>query len=242
MKVLAKYLLIPLFLLVGAVQAGNADSKTTQKIRDALSKHLPSAAQAGVKTTPMKGIYEVAVGGTILYVSEDGRYVINGNMLDLQTRRNLTEETMGEVRKKLVDELGEKNMLVYMPDGKVKHTITVFTDIYCPYCRRLHSEMDEYKKNGVKVRYVFLPFKGKRSYDASVNVWCADNPQEAMNKAKAGEEIPHKTCANPIDKHKALGSDLGIRGTPAIMYENGQMSPGYVPAKKVVQQMEAMGL
>lgn len=242
MNFVIKIGLISLFLLAGAAQADNADSKTAQKIRDALAPHLPSAAQAGVKTTPMKGIFEVAVGGSVLYVSEDGRYVINGSMLDLQTRRNLSEETMSEVRKKLVDELGEDNMLVYMPEGKVKHTITVFTDIYCPYCRRLHNEMGEYKKAGVKVRYVFLPFKGKRSYDTSVSVWCADKPQEALDKAKSGKDLPAKTCDNPINKHKALGNSLSIRGTPAIMFENGQMNPGYLPAQQVIQQMQSMGL
>ncbi len=242
MNFVIKIGIMSLFLLSSMAQAGNADSKTVQKIRDALTPHLPSAAQAGVKTTPMKGIFEVAVGGSILYVSEDGRYVINGSMLDLHTRRNLTEETMGEVRKQLVSELGEDNMLVYMPEGKVKHTITVFTDIYCPYCRRLHDEMGEYQKAGVKVRYVFLPFKGKRSYDTSVSVWCAANPQQALDNAKAGKEVETKTCANPINKHKALGASLNIRGTPAIMFENGLMNPGYLPAQQVIQQMQSMGL
>lgn len=242
MKFVLKICLIPVLLMASIAQASEVDSKIVKKIQDSLSLHLPSASNGTVKSTPLKGIYEVAAGGMILYVDADARYVINGNMLDLKTRRNLTEETMGEVRKKLLDDLGEDNMLVYMPKGKVKHTITVFTDIYCPYCRKLHNEMSIYQDNGVKVRYVFLPFKGKRSYDASVSVWCADNPQEALDKAKSGASVGTKTCKNPIDKHKELGAQLSIRGTPAIMFENGVMNPGYVPADKVIAQMESMGL
>ena len=170
-------------------------------------------------------------------MTKDARYIFDGDLIDLLERRNLTEEMRGVERKNSLDTLGEKNMLVYTPKVTTKHTITVFTDIYCPYCRRLHEEMDQYMAAGVKVRYIFLPFKGKKSFDDSVSVWCADNPQKALDKAKSGEAIEAKTCEHPIEKHKLLASAIGIRGTPAIMFEDGNMSPGYVPAEKVILQL-----
>ncbi len=240
MKLLLKLALLPLLFVGNSVMAG--ESADIKELRESLKQRLPRAADADIKASPIKGLYEVLAGGQVMYMTKDARYVIDGNMFDLQDRRNLTEETRGVVRKKAIDELGEENMLVYTPKGETKHTVTIFTDIYCPYCRRLHQEMEQYLNSGVKVRYIFLPFKGKQSYDTSVSVWCAKNPNEAMDKAKAGEDIEQKTCDNPINQHQSLANVLGIRGTPAIMLENGYLNPGYVPVEKLVEQMKAMGL
>lgn len=240
MNVLSKIILI--VAVFGLNPAFAAESADIQALRKALSERLPKTTDATIKQSPVKGLYEVLAGGQVMYMTVDARYIIDGNMFDMQDRRNLTEETRGIVRKQALDELGEENMLVYKPKGDTKHTITVFTDIYCPYCQRLHQEMDDYMARGVKVRYIFLPFKGQKSFDASVSVWCADDPNAALDKAKSGQAIETKTCDNPIAKHQSLASVLGIRGTPAIMLENGYMNPGYVPAEKLVQQIEAMGL
>jgi len=219
-----------------AFAADSADQDIKQ-LKLALSKALPQALGSEITATPVKGIYQVVAGSKAMYMTKDARYIFDGDLIDLVERRNITEDMRGAGRIKSLNELGEKNMLVYSPEGKAKHTITVFTDIYCPYCRRLHEEMDQYMASGIKVRYVFLPFKGKRSFDDSVSVWCADNPQQALDKAKAGETIEAKTCTNPIQQHQQLATTLGIRGTPAIMFENGSMSPGYVPVAKVIQQL-----
>ena len=240
MKLLLKLAIFPLLVVVTAVNAG--ETADIKELRKSLIERLPKAADADIKASPIKGLYEVLAGGQIMYMTKDARYVLDGSLFDLQERRNLTEETRGVVRKKAIEELGEDNMLVYTPKGETKHTVTIFTDIYCPYCRRLHEEMDEYMANGVKVRYVFLPFKGKQSYDTSVSVWCAKDPNKAMDKAKAGEDVESKTCDNPISQHQNLANVLGIRGTPAIMLENGYLNPGYVPVAKLVDQIKGLGL
>lgn len=230
-------MIITLFITpLAALQANEADIKT---LKNSLKQRLPQAADATIKVTPLKGIYEVMSGGQIMYMDKDARYILDGDLFDLQSRRNLTEETRGGLRLEALDKLGEDNMLVYQPKGDVKHTITVFTDIYCPYCRRFHDEMDEYMNNGVKVRYIFVPFKGARSIDTSVSVWCAKDRNAAMDKAKSGEDIEKKSCDNPVEQHQSLASALGIRGTPAIMLESGQLMPGYVPASKLIQQINS---
>lgn len=237
MKILFKTVFfIALFGLNTAFATDSTDQDIKQ-LRKALSKSLPQAFGAEITAIPVKGVYQVVAGSKVMYMTKDARYIFDGDLIDLAERRNITEDMRGAGRIKSLNELGEKNMLVYSPEGKAKHTITVFTDIYCPYCRRLHDEMDQYMTSGIKVRYIFLPFKGKRSFDDSVSVWCADNQQQALDKAKAGETIEAKTCDNPIEKHKQLATVLGIRGTPAIMFEDGVMSPGYVPAAKVIQQL-----
>lgn len=227
-----------LMLIVAPVSQLHADEKSDMKaLKEALVIKIPQAADASIKPTPIEGLYEVMSAGQIMYTTKDARYIIDGDMFDMNTRKNLTENTRGGIRLSVLGKLGEENMLVYTPKGDVKHTITVFTDIYCPYCRRLHEEMDDYMNNGVKVRYIFVPFKGEKSIDTSVSVWCAKDRNKAMDMAKAGESIDKKVCDNPVSKHQAVASELGIRGTPAIMVESGQLFPGYVPSSKMISQL-----
>ena len=228
-------LMAVVLFLSSSVKANEAEIKQLQKTLPSVFPNLPNPS---VKATPVKGLYEVMVGNQIMYMTKDASYALDGNMFDLKSKLNLTEATRGKIRLDAVNKLGEENMVVYKPKGDTKHTITVFTDIYCPYCVRLHNEMDEYEKNGVKVRYIFVPFKGKKSVEASVSVWCADDQNEAMTLAKSGVEIEKKTCDNPVLKHQALASELGIRGTPAIMLESGALMPGYVPATKLIAQLD----
>jgi len=219
---------------ISAVSANEADIK---QLKAALPVTMPGLVGASVKATPINGLYEVLAGSQVIYMTKDAQYALDGNLYDMKSRSNLTENARSGIRLAALNELGEENMLVYMPEGDVKHTITVFTDIYCPYCVRLHNEVDQYLKNGVKVRYIFVPFKGPKSVDASVSVWCAKDRNKALTMAKNGESLEKKTCDNPISKHQALATALEIRGTPAIMLDSGELKPGYVPAAKLIEQL-----
>jgi len=217
--------------------ANEADIKA---LKQAIPGVLPNVVKPTIKVTPISGLYEVMSGGQVMYMTKDAKYILNGDLYDMQSRTNLTEQTRGGIRLEAVNALGEDNMLVYKPEGETRHTITVFTDIYCPYCVRLHTELDQYAKNGVKVRYIFAPFKGPKSVNTSISVWCASDPNKALTQAKHGEEIEQKTCENPIARHQALVSSLGIQGTPAIMLDSGQLMPGYVPAEKLIEQLNTL--
>ncbi|VAW53068.1 Thiol:disulfide interchange protein DsbC [hydrothermal vent metagenome] len=226
-----------IFLMVSSVSSVYAEDSGIEELRAALAKTLPQAAKASITKTPVEGLYQVMAGSQIMYMTKDARYILEGDLYDMQNRKNITEDARGSLRLGALNKLGEDNMLVYLPKGKVKHTITVFTDIYCPYCRKLHNEMGDYMNNGVKVRYIFVPFKGAKSVQASVSVWCAKDRTKAMDLAKSGKTLDKKTCDNPVSKHQALAAELGIRGTPAIMLENGTLMPGYVPSNKVIEQL-----
>ena len=241
MKFLLKLSVVVLMMGLNPVMAADANEADVKQLKSALAKYIPQAADAVITTTPVNGLYQVLVGGQVVYMTKDARYLIDGDLMDMQNKVNMTESARGSIRQKALNELGEDNMLVYKPKGEVKQTVTIFTDIYCPYCRKLHNEMSQYMDNGIKVRYVFLPFKGKKSYDDSVSVWCAKDRNAALDAAKAGEELEHKTCDHPIDKHKALATTLSIRGTPAIMTEDGQLTPGYIPVAKLIEKFKAEG-
>ncbi|MCW8853682.1 MAG: DsbC family protein [Gammaproteobacteria bacterium] len=241
MKFLLKLSMFVLIMGLHPVMAGDANEADIKQLKAALAKIVPQSTDAVITATPIDGLYQVLVTGQVVYMTKDAKYLIDGDLMDMQSKVNLTESARGSIRKDALSQLGEENMLVYKPKGEVKQTITVFTDIYCPYCRKLHNEMAEYMDNNVKVRYIFLPFKGKKSYDDSVSVWCAKDRNAALDEAKAGEDIEQKTCDNPIDKHKALATTLSIRGTPAIMFEDGQLTPGYIPASKLIAKLKAEG-
>jgi thiol:disulfide interchange protein DsbC len=172
---------------------------------------LNGAKPDSINSTAISGLYEVIVGGQVLYLSEDGRFAVQGDILDLSSRANLTENRRGELRGKAIEAIGENNMVVFAPEGAVRHTVTVFTDIDCGYCRKMHSQMTDYYKEGIKIRYLLFPREGigSESYNKAVAVWCADNRPEAMTKAKRGENVERKTCDNPVKAHYELGQKAG---------------------------------
>jgi thiol:disulfide interchange protein DsbC len=204
------------------------------KIREKVSHLLPNMTLEKVVMSPIDGLYEVTVGTRIFYVSTDGRYLIQGNMLDLNTRQDLTEAKQSQAKKAALDKISESKMIVFAPD-KPKYTITVFTDIDCGYCRKLHQEIDSYLKEGIKVRYLMFPRAGvgSPSYDKAISVWCAVDKKQALTDAKAGKEIQSRKCDNPIDEHMKLGELMGVTGTPSIILDNGHLLPGYVPAERM---------
>ncbi len=190
-----------------------------------------------VAPTAIPGLYEVVLGGQVLYLSEDGQFAVQGDILDLGSRANLTENRRGELRGKAIAAVSENNMVVFAPEGPVKHTVTIFTDIDCGYCRKMHSQIADYNKEGIKIRYLMFPREGigSESFKKAVAVWCADNRQEAMTKAKRGESIEPKTCDNPVQAQYELGDKLGVRGTPSLILESGEMLPGYMPPAQLAR-------
>lgn len=238
--------LIPTLTAAALISAGAAVSAGPEDaIRGALEKVVPNIQIDSISKAPVDGLYEVMVGSQLMYVTGDGRYFIDGRIVDLKTREDLTEPRLSGARKKLVDGVGEAQMVIFEPEGSAKHTVTVFTDIECGYCRKLHSQISDYGKEGIRVRYLFYPRAGKGSpaYDEAVSVWCAGNSNDrriAMTDAKAGKTIPNKTCANPVDAHMQVGEQLALRGTPAIVTEGGDMIPGYVEPKRLAAQLDQL--
>jgi len=225
-------------LAMGIVATGvQADEAA---VRAGMAKLLPGVELDGVTAAPLPGLYEVTLGPRLFYVSEDGRYLIQGNLIDIESRENLTETKQAKAKKEAVEAMGEDKMVIFAPE-KPAHTITVFTDIDCGYCRKLHREIEDYKKEGIAVRYLFYPRAGvgSPSYDKAVSVWCADDRNQAMTDAKTGKEVENRTCENPVQEHMALGKAMGVTGTPAIVLEDGEMLPGYVPAKRMAKFLTA---
>jgi thiol:disulfide interchange protein DsbC len=214
---------------------GQADEET---VKNALNKAMPTWKIETIKPAEVAGLYEVSLGGNIFYVSDNGKYLIQGHLIDIENRENITENKLAVLRAKSLKELGEDQTIIFKAQNP-KYKVSVFTDIDCGYCRKLHSEIDQYLAEGITVQYLFFPRagKGSNSYNKAVAVWCADNRNEALTSAKSGKEPDMKTCEHPVDKHMQLASEFGAQGTPMIVTEKGNVFPGYVPAKNLAQAL-----
>lgn len=240
-----------LTLLAGGLLALGSTQAAADKaaIKKSLAQVLPDYEVDSVYETPVPGLFEVLIGTDVIYVSKDGRYMVQGRMIDLASKEDLTEGSprLAEARKKefkeraeAIKKLGPDQMIVFAPEGKPTYTITVFTDIDCGYCRKLHGEIAGYNAEGIKVQYLFYPRagEGSPSFAKAVSVWCADDRRTALTDAKAGKSIPDKTCPNPVKEHLELGEQMGVSGTPAIVLENGEMVPGYIPPKRLAAMLK----
>ncbi len=189
-----------------------------------------------LRTSEVPGLYEGELDSTVFYVTSDGKYVFIGDVVDIKNRNNLTENRRQTLAANIINGLPEKNMIVMGPKD-AKRTITVFTDVDCVYCRRLHTQdVPELTKQGVKVRYLLYPRSGPgtETYNKAIAVWCASDRVKAVGEAKVGKAVAMKSCTNPIAENHAVAERLGVNGTPAIFLEDGRRLPGYVPADQML--------
>ena len=222
-------------LLSGPLSAApTKENAEIQQVKSSISGLIGNKSVDSVTPSPIPGVYEVMVGARIFYVTADGKYLLNGALIDVEKREDLTDAKLTSVKAKMIEDVGEENMVIFAPE-KYQHTVTIFTDIDCGYCRKLHAEVDQYNDLGIRVRYMMFPRAGQGSpaYRKAVSVLCASDRQDAMTRAKAGQEIEMKDCENPVAQEYALGQELGVTGTPAIFLESGDLIPGYVPAARM---------
>jgi thiol:disulfide interchange protein DsbC len=240
MKSLAS--LLAILWLVAAPFALSADEPLAKNDpRVQLAAKIPGTKPEDLSPSPIPGIYEMRQGADIAYVSADGRYAISGDLYDIRSKVNLTESTRRAARLKLMAGLSESQMVVFSP-ANPKYTVTVFTDIDCPYCRKLHSQIADYNRLGIKVRYLFYPRSGPdtESWAKAEQVWCAKDRNDAFTRLKRGEKLDSaRTCkGSPVAQQYALGQKLAIGGTPAIILEDGVLLAGYLPPAMLAQRLK----
>jgi thiol:disulfide interchange protein DsbC len=222
--------------------AANAQDAT---VEERLASMFPGVEAENISATPVPGLWEVAVAGQVIYLSEDGRYMVRGDIIDMMADRNLTEDRRNawteQQLAKVSERLDESSMVVFAPKGETRHTVTVLTDVDCTYCRRLHRELEAYHAQGIKIRYMFYPLGGEGSpgWTKAEAVWCSPDRNDAMTRAKLGQPVSAKPCDDtPVQAHYDIGRELGISGTPAILTDKG-VARGYVPADRLAAWLDA---
>lgn len=250
-KVLRRMLLLMMMLIASQLVLA---AQTEIEVVKASLKKLIKVDPDSVKLTQVDGLYEVAYGSKIVYMTKDGNFLIEGDVYDVNKGVNLTENVRQVGRKKVIDSIDQKHVITFAPKGgKAKYVITAFTDIDCGYCRKLHKEMKQYNDLGIEMRYVAFPRSGPKteSYYKAIAVWCAKDRNKAMTFAKGGAKLDQlkgltqvkdpEGCQKAVDSHLAKAREIGITGTPTLFMESGQVIPGYVPAERLIQMLKANG-
>lgn len=239
-------------ILAGVVLSALAIQPVFAGDVDVIKKRLtqmigPEVSQAKITKTDIGGLYQVQVGLTVVYMSADGKFLLNGNLVDLDSNKNLTRQAQAEVRKVSLAKIPKSSLIVY-PAKETKHVITVFTDIDCPYCKRLHKEIPKLNEAGVEVRYAAYPRSGIKdrrtgelteSYKTMVSVWCAENPAKVMDDAMVGIPPESKSCDNPVQNHMMQALEMEVNGTPNMIFENGNIIPGFAPAHEILKELKS---
>ena len=227
-------------LLALAVFLLTAASKTPSAATDSradIARRLDVPVKA-IRDSVIPGVFEIANGGEVIYVSADGRYAIKGDIYDTDHGRNVTDKRRAEARAELLRSLGDEDTVIFSPP-KPRYTVTVFTDVECKYCRMFHGEIAEYNRLGIRVRYAFFPRPGPGSdaWRKAETVWCSANRQDSLTSAIQGNDpgSPKATCKTPVGRTYDLGKNLGMLGTPGIFTERGEYITGYRPPAQLLE-------
>ena len=211
------------------------------KVRAALLGLDPKMPIESIEAAPIKGFQQVIVNGQALFVSNDGKYLVQGTVYDVARRVSLGEEALQGLRAELLRTIPAKDRIVFAPKDP-KYTVTVFTDVECGYCRKMHSEIAEYNRQGIALEYVAYPRMGLGSEDfrKMVAVWCSPDRRKALTDAKNDRPVPARECTNPVTMHFALGQRMGLTGTPMVLTADGVQLGGYVPPEQLRAMLDQL--
>lgn len=227
-----------------AADSGSAaDSDTLAGLRAVIGQRMPGVTLTDITASPLPGLYEIRAGMEFAYISADGRYLLTGDVTDLETRTAITERRRQKARLERMAALGDDSYITFAPDTPATYTVTVFTDVDCGYCRMLHNQVHAYNDRGIAVRYAFFPRSGANteSFYTAEKVWCSADRKQALTDAKAGKKLTApRDCENPVARHLQAASDLGLRGTPAIILPDGELIPGYQPPEELRHMLDSV--
>lgn len=223
-----------------AATAGTDDAAELEKVRKSVSDMFETIDPEHVNESPVDGWYEIRKDSIVAYISGDGRYLLQGDLIDLDQNVNLSEAARDGARRDLISKIPDDDTILFSPVDP-KYRVTVFTDVECTYCRRLHSQIQEYMDRGIEVRYLLYPRNGpaSRSWNTAEKVWCADDRANALTLAKLDRTFETQACdASMVQHHWELGHEFGLAGTPAIVLDDGTLIGGYLTPDQLKAQLD----
>jgi thiol:disulfide interchange protein DsbC len=230
-------LLCPLAMLAVVPALAEDPSAELEQVRAKVAEVFEEIEPGHVHASPVDGWFTIRKGAIVAYISGDGRYLLQGDLIDLDAEINLSEVTRNEARLEMLAELPDDKVIVFSPENP-RFSVSVFTDIDCTYCRRFHSQIEEYLAQGIEVRYLMYPRSGPgtASWKKAEEVWCARDRKKALTLAKLDQKFETQSCdASILETHYALGQDVGLRGTPALVLQDGTLVSGYLPPTQLAE-------
>ncbi len=234
-----KLALVSSLLVFTSASMAEGDADELSLVQEKISGLFGEIQKEHIFASPVDGWYTIRKGAIVGYVSADGRYLLQGDLIDLDNQINLSENTRNTARREMMSAYPEDQMIIFSPEEK-RYTVSIFTDIDCTFCRRLHSQIDQYLAEGIEVRYLLYPRNGptSASWSKAERVWCASDRQTALTQAKLDQEFDTHDCdPSIVSKHYAMGQDIGLRGTPAIVLEDGTLVSGYMPPLQLAEAL-----
>lgn len=222
-----------------SAQAGE-DSAQLEQVRQKVGEMFDMIEAEDVSGSPVDGWYEIRKGSLVAYISADGRYLLQGDMIDLDNQVNLSELARTDARRNVMAAVTADQVIAFTPD-EIKYSVSIFTDVDCTYCRRLHSQIEEYMAQGIEVRYLLYPRNGpaSRAWNTAEEVWCATDRADALTMAKLDRKFETSACdASIVQDHYVLGRDVGLSGTPAIVFTDGTLIGGYLAPEQLAAALE----
>lgn len=238
---MSRFSLFVLPLLVCASCAA-AEDPQLEKVRASVAKNLPGIEKNMVTPSAAPGLYQIRKGAMFGYVTADGRFLVQGDMVDIVSGEEVTENQRAESRVAVLKQFGPEGVIDFLPPNP-KYIVTVFTDIDCGYCRKMHNDMPEYHEAGIGIRYMFYPRSGPDtpSFAKAESVWCSADRKKAMDVAKGGGRVTApSSCANPVLKQFEAGESIGVQATPTLVLPDGEVIRGYVKAGPLSQRLAMM--
>tara|TARA_B100000902_G_scaffold297051_1_gene284110 strand:+ start:80 stop:787 length:708 start_codon:yes stop_codon:yes gene_type:complete len=226
------YLVLSLSLLASCAQS---EQEQELDIKQVVSDAYPTVNIKDIKKID-DNFHEIIINNQIYYATNDGKYLIIGNVIDLETKESITENTKMKQRLSVIESINEENLIIYKPD-KTEYVLTVFTDTSCPYCQKLHDEIPKLLENSIEVRYVLFSRNGDQveAYKQLVFAYCSDNKLESIERLFSGDILDDvDSCENPLNKNYEYASLLSVEGTPTIFLEDGRIIPGYQNSSNII--------
>ena len=230
---------LTVLLACASCASAEAPDADADAVRQKIASKIPGVVPGDIHESPVAGFYEIRKGQAYGYVTRDGKYLFEGDLVNLETGEQVTENQRREGRLAVIKKFGPDEVIEFAPK-KTAYTVTVFTDIDCGYCRKFHSEIADYNAQGIAVRYLFFPRSGPHTeslYKAEA-VMCSADRKSALTRAKLGAVLDTgKRCKNPVQRQYAAGGEIGVNATPVIVLPNGELVRGYVPASALAVKL-----
>jgi len=238
--ILNKFLSATALLFASLLFSGYAQAQAEQQVKTEIQKKLGTNAKVrSVTASPVSGLYEVLVGNEIFYTDTSGKYLIQGEIIELASGKNLTELRQADLNRIKWADLTQANAIKIVR-GNGSRQLAVFSDPNCGYCKRLEKSL--LQLDNVTIYTYLIPILSPDSAQKSKQIWCSSDPYKSYTDWMINGITPSgkSDCNTPLDKNMAFAKTYGITGTPTLFFTDGSRFPGAVQITDIEKKFSTL--